>query len=1040
MRVAIGPGSTFASYRVEALVGRGGMGVVYRATDLSLERPVALKLIAPELADDERFRARFLKESRLAASLDHPNVIPIYDAGERDGQLYLAMRYVEGSDLKTMLEREHKLAPERALRVLAQIAGALDAAHRRGLVHRDVKPANVLLDDDEHAYLTDFGISKQLGRTSTDTGQMVGTLDYLAPEQIRGEAVDARSDCYALACVLYESLAGAPPFRRESEAETLWAHLQGEPAPLDGYGALDPVLRKGLAKDKDERPTSCAQLIQAAQAALGVATPAAPAPAGVVRGLLRRHRAILAAALLVLAAASIAAIVALTAGDGSARRAPVGNGVAVVTPPRGKVASFIESPNAPSNVAVGAGAVWVLNTQDKTVSRLDPRTRAVTRTLKTRGVPTDIAAGEGALWVGNGGVGADLAGNFTVSISRIDPKTGSITRTVKLPDRPGGALTATFNWGFPDIAVGAGAVWALNPDHTVSRIDAHTGKLAATVDVDADKIAAGREGIWFLKGSVVTQIDPRTNQVGQKIRIGTKAGTAIAVGAGKIWVTAQQEGVVWRIEPGPSPVTSTIDVGVGVTYITFGAGAVWTANYVDGTLARIDPDTNHVTARVPIGAAQALAAGAGSAWVSTAGRSRGGTLPASSCGELISGGKKPDLLIASDLPLQGPAGAAPRADADAIRLVLRQHGFRAGRYTVGYRSCDESTAQTGNFENRRCAANATAYAEAKKLVAVIGPWSSYCAQIEIPTLNRAPGGPLAMISPTNNYAGLTRSGGLPPPNGYRGEPEVYYPTGVRNYVRLRPGDDLLAVAEAVLARRLGLQSVYAVDDGSDFGKGLVADPFRRAAKKLKLPVIGSATFDPAAASYASLANRIARSGAEGVVIGGSPFEGGDRLLKALRARLGARATIMAGFFFAAPVPEVLKRAGSAAHGVYVATNDLPRGALPLTAAGRRFASDVGTSATQALGVMEAGQAAELVLNAIAHSDGTRASVLSKLRASEVKNGILGSFRFDRNGDITTASIPILRITGATPPGTPLPSAFQGSVVDTVVKLPASLAR
>jgi len=1038
MSVAIGPGSTFASYKVEALVGRGGMGVVYRATDLSLERPVALKLIAPELADDDRFRGRFLKESRLAASLDHPNVIPIYDAGERDGQLYLAMRYVEGSDLKTMLARERKLAPERALRVLAQIAGALDAAHRRGLVHRDVKPANVLLDEDEHAYLTDFGISKHVGRTSTDTGQMVGTLDYLAPEQIRGEAVDGRSDCYALACVLYECLAGAPPFRRESEAETLWAHLHGEPAPLLGYGALDPVLRKGLAKDKDERPTSCAELIQAAQAPLSLATPA-PAPrAGAIRGLLGRRRAILAAALLVLAAAGVAAIVALTGGDGNARLAPVGNGVAVI-PTGGKVASFIESPNPPSNVAVGAGAVWVLNTQDRTVSRLDPDTRAVTGRFKTRGVPTDVAAGEGALWVGNGGVAADLAGNFTVSISRIDPKTGSITRTVKLPDRAGGALTATFNWGFPDIAVGAGAVWALNPDHTVTRIDPDTGKLVATIDVDADKIAAGTEGIWFLKGSVVTQIDPRTNQVGQKIRIGTKAGTAIAVGAGKIWVTAQQEGVVWRIEPGPSPVTSTINVGVGVTYISFGAGAVWTANYIDGTLARIDPRTNEVTARVPIGAAQALAAGAGSAWVSTAGRSRGGTLPASSCGELISNGKKPDLLIASDLPLQGPAGAAPRADADAIRLVLRQHGFRAGRFTVGYRSCDESTAQTGNFENRRCAANANAYAQAKKLVAVIGPWSSYCAQIEIPTLNRAPGGPLAMISPTNSYAGLTRSGGLPPPNGYRGEPEVYYPTGVRNYVRLLPGDDLLAVADAVLARRLGLQSVYVVDDGSDFGKGLVADPFRRAAKKLKLPVAGSATFDPAAASYASLANRVARSGAEGVVIGGSPFEGGDRLLKALRARLGARETIMAGFFFAAPVPEVLKRAGSAARGVYVATNDLPRGAIPLTAAGRRFASDVGTSATQALGVMEAGQATELVLNAIAHSDGTRASVLTKLRASQVKDGILGSFRFDRNGDNTTAAIPILRLTGATPPGTPLPSRFQGAVVDTVVKLPATLA-
>src|SRR5687768_5510793 len=234
MKATFTPGTTFAGYRVDSLVGRGGMGVVYRATDLSLERPVALKLVAPELAENERFRARFLREPRLAASLDHPNVIPIYEAGEHDGQLYLAMRYVEGSDLKALLEREGKLSPERTIAILAQVASALDAAHRRGLVHRDVKPANVLLDEDRHVYLTDFGITKQLGRASTDTGQMVGTLDYLAPEQIRGETVEARTDCYSLACVLYECLSGKPPFHRETEAETMWAHMQEQPAPLRG--------------------------------------------------------------------------------------------------------------------------------------------------------------------------------------------------------------------------------------------------------------------------------------------------------------------------------------------------------------------------------------------------------------------------------------------------------------------------------------------------------------------------------------------------------------------------------------------------------------------------------------------------------------------------------------------------------------------------------------------------------------------------------------------------------------------------------------
>ena len=214
MSVALASGETFAGYRIEAVVGRGGMGVVYRATDLRLERPVALKLVAPELAEDEVFRRRFLREPKLAAALDHPNVVPIYEAGEHEGRLYLAMRFVDGSDLRMLLRQDSGLPAERALATLEQVASALDAAHRRDLVHRDVKPANVLVDEDGHAYLTDFGVTKQLGGDSTDTGQIVGTLDYLAPEQIRGDGVDGRADQYALACVVYECVAGAPPLHR----------------------------------------------------------------------------------------------------------------------------------------------------------------------------------------------------------------------------------------------------------------------------------------------------------------------------------------------------------------------------------------------------------------------------------------------------------------------------------------------------------------------------------------------------------------------------------------------------------------------------------------------------------------------------------------------------------------------------------------------------------------------------------------------------------------------------------------------------------
>ena len=324
----LGPGSTFAAYRIESVVGRGGMGVVYQATDLSLGRPVALKLIAPELADDPRFRQRFLDEPRLAASLDHASVIPIYEAGEHDGQLYLAMRYVPGSDLRTLLTREGALEPERALAILGQIAGALDAAHRQGLVHRDVKPANVLLDEDEHAYLTDFGITKQLGDDTSDAGQ--GTLDYLAPEQIRGEPVDGRTDGYALACVLYECLAGHPPFRRQTPAETMWAHLREEPPTLESHPALDPVLQRGLAQERDDRYPTCAALIDAARDVLAPRT--------------SRVRMLVVAGLALIAVAIAGALLASRpASEGAAARAPEGNGVAAIEPGSEESAELVET-------------------------------------------------------------------------------------------------------------------------------------------------------------------------------------------------------------------------------------------------------------------------------------------------------------------------------------------------------------------------------------------------------------------------------------------------------------------------------------------------------------------------------------------------------------------------------------------------------------------------------------------------------------------------------------------------------------------------
>ncbi|HET6547986.1 MAG TPA: serine/threonine-protein kinase [Solirubrobacter sp.] len=266
----------FAGYRIESRVGRGGMGVVYRATDLALDRPVALKVLSEDLARDAGFRRRFVSESKLAASLDHPNVIPIHAAGEHEGILYIAMRFVPGDDLRTVLRNEGAMEPERTVRIISQIASALDAAHAEGLVHRDVKPANVLLTADDHAYLTDFGLTKRLSADTeaTRSGMVLGTLDYIAPEQIRGERIGPFTDVYSLGCMLAHMLTGQVPFTLPTEEGKLWAHFS-EPPPkpsvrVPGLGTrFDPVVARAMGKRPEDRYPTAGAAGAAARAALG---------------------------------------------------------------------------------------------------------------------------------------------------------------------------------------------------------------------------------------------------------------------------------------------------------------------------------------------------------------------------------------------------------------------------------------------------------------------------------------------------------------------------------------------------------------------------------------------------------------------------------------------------------------------------------------------------------------------------------------------------------------------------------------------------
>ncbi len=270
-------GGELAGYRLSAVLGSGGMSVVYKAEHARLGSVVAIKVLASELADDEVFRTRFLRESRIVASLSHPNVIPIYDSGGAGDLLYIAMRYVSGADLRAVLREPERLSPEQALLLVGQAGRALDASHRAGLIHRDVKPANILIehieDEPDHVYLADFGLSKHALSRSGSIGELAGTVDYIAPEQIKGELISERTDLYSLACVLYQCLTGRVPFQKDLDAAVIWAHVEEQAARPSSINpslpaGVDDVLLKALAKDPAERYATCREFVEAAHEAL----------------------------------------------------------------------------------------------------------------------------------------------------------------------------------------------------------------------------------------------------------------------------------------------------------------------------------------------------------------------------------------------------------------------------------------------------------------------------------------------------------------------------------------------------------------------------------------------------------------------------------------------------------------------------------------------------------------------------------------------------------------------------------------------------
>jgi streptogramin lyase len=611
-RIAVG--DVVAGYEVGVLVGRGGMGEVHRAYDPRLERPVALKLLTERLSDDAVFRERLLRESRLAASLDHPNVVPIYEAGEADGRLFIAMRYVEGTDLEALLRREGALTPARGVAIAAQVADALDAAHAKGLVHRDVKPSNVLLDQQrgrEHAYLADFGLTQSVADAGPADGNLMGTVDYVAPEQIRGDVVDGRADVYALGCLLFETLTGTVPFTGTADVAIIYAHLEQEPPRASERGpgipaAVDAVLARAMAKAPDQRPHSCRELVDEARAALGL-TAREPAT--------RRRLAVVAAVAAVVAAAAATGVALVARGDGPGTTVS-GGSLVRIDPAIDRATSSYAVSAHPGVITIARNRVWLGDFRDGSLWRLDPARGDVQR-FTTTGEPRDLTSLGSFVYVA--GDGDNI---FDGTVTRYDAVTGGRDAGVK--------LTAC------SVAGGEGVLWVAGCPF-INRLSTGSGPFrellrrpvpfrqpesAETARFAMRDMAIGAGWLWIVGDAVdrrVFRVDPHSGAIRGTTTL-PFAPRSIAAGEGGVWVTGPMDDVVAKLDPRDGHRLQVIHVGRGASGVAVGDGAVWVATALDRRVDRIDPVSGEVVARIPVdGAPREVAVGAGGVWVTADG-------------------------------------------------------------------------------------------------------------------------------------------------------------------------------------------------------------------------------------------------------------------------------------------------------------------------------------------------------------------------------------------------------------------------------------
>jgi DNA-binding SARP family transcriptional activator/ABC-type branched-subunit amino acid transport system substrate-binding protein/streptogramin lyase len=664
----------------------------------------------------------------------------------------------------------------------------------------------------------------------------------------------------------------------------------------------------------------------------------------------------------------------------------------------GKVDAQIGVGSRPSQIAVGAGAVWVLNSDDNTVSEIDPGRRKAVATFAAGPRPVALAAGAGGLWIANAPAsnGSQVEGTMLpASLTELDPTARTPVRTVPLLTKTVGSAYTRFP-GDNKIVVGGGSIWAIAGDFHLLRLDARTGRLVRRFPFGADSLAFGGGELWIVQaGQQVLRLDPRTDHVDFTYPLG--AGPGIAWGFGSAWVADPVQGLLWRISPGPGFGVRSIPVAQGASAIAVAGGAVWASSTLADEVVRVDPTTNRANVVVRLTAPEDLAPGPNGVWVTTgAPPPASGPLPPTSCGPLVYPGPgKPQFIVASDLPFKGPVGVSTRPIQRGIEELIREPGFRAGRFTLGYQSCDDSTVQAGSFDWAKCIANARAYSSDLEVIGVVGTYNSGCSNIEIPITDGAHGGPLAMVSPLNTVGGLTipSVANLP---GFN-----LYPRAERNFARVIAADQIQYAADAVLEKRLGVRRVAVLDDGGVWA--VQADRwFSYSARKLGLHTVRIPWSVLHAASARILA-RVRASQADGVFVAAGGLPEGGPVVAALRAGLPQQMPIVVTDWFGG-YPSFVKAAGGSVDGVYASNPGAPDAWLP--GGGRRFAARVGSplSYTAAYG----GGAAEVLLDAIARSDGTRASVARELFKTRI-HGILGPITINGHGDPTTAPVTIFRI-------------------------------